>query len=259
MSSAPLAGPATGGWDNGPVTVLDVTEADFEAQVIERSAQVPVVVDFWAAWCGPCRSLTPLLEEAAAQREGELVLAKVDTDQNQRLAQAFGIQGIPAVKAFRDRAMVSEFVGAQPRPVVQAFFDALVPSAADRLAAAGDEPSLREALALEPGRADAAIALARLLIARGDADEAEGVLEPVVGSFEADGLAARIRLQRDGKAASAFEALDADDDERAFDLLLEALPEDDDLRLVIIGELDRRGAADPLVQQTRRRLAAALY
>jgi putative thioredoxin len=241
------------------VTVLDVTEADFEAQVVERSAQTPVVVDFWASWCGPCRSLTPLLEEAASQREGEIVLAKVDTDANQRLAQAFGIQGIPAVKAFRDRTIVSEFVGAQPRPVVQAFFDALVPSAADRLAAAGDEASLREALALEPTRADAAVALARLLIGRGDADEAELVLEPVIGSFEADGLAARIRLQRLAKLPEAFAALDEADDERAFDLLLAAVGEDDDVRRVLIGELDRRGPSDPLTQQTRKRLATALF
>jgi putative thioredoxin len=258
MSSAP-PGAARAGWDNGLVTVLDVTEADFEAQVIERSALTPVVVDFWAAWCGPCRALTPLLEEAAAQREGEVVLAKVDTDQNQQLAQAFGIQGIPAVKAFRDGALVSEFVGAQPRPTVQAFFDALVPSAADRLAAAGDEASLREALALEPSRADAAVALARILIARGEGDEAERVLEPVTGSFEADGLAARIRLQRADKLADAFTALDQSDDERAFELLLEAVREEDDVRLALIGELDRRGPADPLTQQTRRRLASALF
>jgi putative thioredoxin len=241
------------------VTVLDVSEADFEAQVIERSAQTPVVVDFWAAWCGPCRSLTPLLEEAAAQREGEIVLAKVDTDQNQRLAEAFGIQGIPAVKAFRDRALVSEFVGAQPRQVVQDFFDALVPSEADRLAAAGDEPSLRAALAIDAGRADAAIALARILIARAEGEEAERVLEAVTGSFEADGLQARIRLQRAGKCETALQALDSGEDERAFDLLLQALPGDDDVRLVIVGELDRRGAGDALAQQTRRRLAAALY
>jgi putative thioredoxin len=241
------------------MTVLDVSEADFEAQVIERSAQTPVVVDFWAPWCGPCRSLTPLLEEAAAQREGEIVLVKVDTDQNQRLAQAFGIQGIPAVKAFRDRALVSEFVGAQPRQVVQDFFDALLPSEADRLAAAGDEQSLRAALAIDPARADAAIALARILIARAESDEAERVLEPVLGNFEADGLQARIRLQRDGKCETAFAALDSGEDEQAFDLLLEALPGDDDVRQLIVGELDRRGAGDTLAQRTRRRLAAALY
>ena len=238
--------------------MIDVSEADFEREVLERSRTTPVVVDFWAAWCGPCRALGPLLEEAATEREGSVVLAKVDTDANPRLAQLFGIQGIPAVKAFRDGAVVEEFVGAQPRPVVERFFDALVPSEAELLAASGDEDSLRRALELEPGRADAAVPLARMLIARDDLDDALAVLEPVSEDFQADGLRARVRLVRAGELADALAALDAGEDEQAFDLLLAELPSDD-VRQVIVGELDRRGAADPLVRETRRRLAAALY
>ena len=240
------------------VSVVDVSEADFDVEVIERSRTTPVVVDFWATWCGPCRALGPLLEEAAAAREGSVVLAKVDTDANPRLAQAFGIQGIPAVKAFRDGALVEEFVGAQPRAAVETFFDALVPSEAELLARAGDEASLRRALELEPGRADAAIPLARILLARGEDAEALTVLEGLGEDFQLEGLRARIRLHQAGRAGEAISALDAGDDERAFELLLAALP-DEDVRMLIVGELDRRGPADLLVRATRRRLAAALY
>src|SRR6266511_4595123 len=149
-----------------PPNVFDVTEADFEARVIERSRELPVVVDFWAAWCGPCKALTPALEAAAAAREGKVELAKLDVDRNQRLAAAFGVQGIPSVKAFRDGRVASEFTGALPPQEVERFFDALVPSEADELAARGaageDEAALRRALELDPGHGEATRALGRL-------------------------------------------------------------------------------------------------
>src|SRR3954453_21830929 len=152
--------------------ILDVTEATFEGDVLERSQDLPVVVDCLAEWCGPCPAPGPVLEKAAQEREGKLALVKLDTDANPQIASAFQIQSIPAVKAFRDGRVVSEFVGAQPRPNVERFLDALLPSEADALVETGDEAALRRALELEPRRADAAVALARLLLGRGGADEA---------------------------------------------------------------------------------------
>ena len=245
---------------------MDVTDTSFQTDVIDRSRTVPVVVDFWAEWCGPCRQLGPVLERAVAERQGKVELAKIDVDANPGVSRTFGIQSIPAVKAFRDGRVVAEFVGAQPPAAVNSFLDSLLPSEADDLVARGDEDSLRRAVELEPSRADAAVPLARILHGRGDDDDALALLREVPGSFAADGLAARIKLERDDNdldLADALAALDAGDQERALDLLIGALPgadgAKDDVRRMVVGILDELGVESPLARDARRRLASALY
>ena len=244
---------------------MDVTESNFQAAVIDRSHSLPVVVDFWAGWCAPCRQLGPVLEREASRRSGRLELVKLDVDANPALSQAYGIQGIPAVKAFDRGRVKAEFVGAQPAAFVERFLDSLLPSAAEVLAHKGDEESLRASLELDPGLADAAIGLARILRGRGQGDEALDILDKIHGSFAAEGLAARIRLERTGASdlSRAFEALDAGDQDQALDVLIQAIPrarsQRHDIRRVVVGILDELGVDDPLAVTSRSRLASALY
>ncbi len=244
---------------------MDVTESTFKVAVLDRSHSLPVVVDFWADWCAPCRQLGPILEREASKRSGKLELVKLDVDANPTVSRSYGIQGIPAVKAFQKGRIVAGFVGAQPAAYVERFLDSLFPSEAELLAKKGDEESLRAALALEPGHPEAAIQLARILRGRGRREEALEVLENVRGSFVADGLAARIRLERTSQAdlSRAFALLDAGETEQGLDLLIDAIApgrnHGNDIRRVVVGILDELGLDDPLAAGSRRKLASALY
>jgi len=185
--------------------VLEVTDATFAAEVLEKSKEVPVVVDFWAPWCGPCRMLGPIIERVAGEHGGDVRLVKVNTDENPRVAMQYRIQSIPAVKAFRNGQVVREFLGAQPEPQVRAFFGALVPSEAERAAKeaqriaetnpAAAEQAFRSVLASDRGNVDAIVGLAGILIARGEAEEADDLLAGAPTERRAKVLRHRIFLE----------------------------------------------------------------
>jgi putative thioredoxin len=250
--------------------ISDISEQDFQQKVVERSKQVPVVVDFWAEWCGPCRTLGPALEKAVSDRNGEIELAKLDTDRNPRIAQEFQIASIPAVKAFKDGKVVAEFIGAIPPARIEEFLNQVVPSEADRLAESDDEESLRTALELDPRQATAAVGLGRLLLRRGETDEAAEILKAFPHDFIADGLAARAELSSSGNGASAdelqaaFSAWDDGNPEQALETLQGVLASEQDsgrkdlLRRVMVAIFTELGADHPLAREHRRRLAAAL-
>jgi putative thioredoxin len=240
---------------------FDVSDADFEQRVLQRSAEVPVLVDFWADWCQPCHMLAPVLEKAVDAHDGRVELAKLDVDSNQATAARYGVRGLPTVKAFRDGKVVSEFTGAQPPAAVSRFVEGLVPSQADQLVGGGDEDSLRRALDLQPGHAVARRELGRLLLRRGDTEEALDLLDGAQGDFVAEGLAARARLSDDADLAPAFEAWDQGEPSTALELLQGALadPERRDLvRRVMVAIFTELGPEHPLAREHRRRLSAAL-
>ncbi len=205
--------------------VIETTTENFQREVIERSAEVPVVIDFWAEWCGPCRMLGPVLERLAGEYGGQFVLAKVDTEREPGLAAEFGVRSIPAVFAVRDGRAVDGFVGVQPEAAIRAWIDRLLPSPAERVAAegrrleAGDpraaEARYNTALSLDPDLTPAEIGLARIALADGRLEDAQarildmerraGVLEPEAEKLKAE-ITLRLQAQQAGGSVEAARA-----------------------------------------------------
>jgi putative thioredoxin len=232
---------------------IDVTDATFQTDVVDRSMQTPVVVDLWAPWCGPCTTLGPILERATAATEGKVVLVKVNIDENPAISQAFQVQSIPAVYAMQGGQVVDGFVGAYPEHVVEEFIKGLLPTeqaeAIAELIAAGDEASLRQVLTLEPGNEDAIVALAELLVEQEHADEALALLARIPESDRTRKVAAAARLSQ----------RPADDFDAQLTSLLDTVKTDDEARQQFVDILEVMGPDDPRTSQYRKQLTARLY
>jgi putative thioredoxin len=260
--------------------VVEVTDESFEQTVIEGSAERPVVVDLWAEWCGPCRTLGPMLEKVAGERDGAFLLAKVDVDHTtvgNALLQAVRSQSIPTVVAFRDRQPVSMFIGAYPETEINRFVDSILPTdveleakEAEQAAESGDvgaaERGFRDVLSEDPENVDAGLGLARLLIDRGGFDEAEPLVAKHLPAPDAERLQGLIDVHRwadevgDGTLATAKRLAAAGDWAGALSGMAAALAEDRDAaRAAMLTAFAALGDDDPLVPEFRRRLAAALF
>ena len=235
------------------MAAIDVTDATFQTEVLDKSNEVPVVVDLWAPWCGPCKTLGPIIEKVVDETGGKVVLAKVNVDENPGLSQAFKVQSIPAVYALKDGAVVDGFMGSYPEHAVKEFVDALLPSeeqlAVAELVAAGDEASLRLALSMEPANEDVIVALAQLLIAEGGNDEALALLARIPESDRTRHVAA---LARVGDAPD-------DDYDDQLTALLAQVKADDDARQKYVDILELMGPSDPRTAEYRRKLTSQLY
>jgi putative thioredoxin len=256
--------------------VVEATDQNFVQKVVEESKRRPVVVDLWAAWCGPCRTLGPILEKVAGERGGSFLLAKLDVDANPYTAGQFGVQSIPTVIAFRDGRPIDGFVGAIPEPMVNEFIDRLMPSEAELEAEEaleqeldgdleGAESRYREALDVDPGNREARIGLGRILAETARDEEARQVLMPALPDPEAERILAAIEvhgwaaLTDPGTLASAKRLAAQGRWREALDGMLGALADDPDARQAMLEVFAVLGDEDEIVPEYRRKLAAALF